>query len=135
MRKNTDLTYYYTQYHLNLVNDSINRIDIKNGFSILFNLGILAINQQNQNIVILILSISSALIAIAALFPQKGGGMTPPRLLFEEHWEQSDEYCKIVITKTWFEALDELNTIRDKKSQFLKLAYVLLGISLLIIML
>ncbi len=44
--------------------------------------------------------------------------MTPPSLLMEENYYDSDENCRLIITKTWIEALKELESIRDEKAKF-----------------
>ena len=53
--------------------------------------------------------------------------MTPPRILMNDYYKDSEENCRLVITKTWLEALDELESMRDTKAEFVKRAILALG--------
>lgn len=133
---NIIIIYDYTQYRIKLTNDSINALNTKlsavlgfSGVSIFF-----SINLPNQpfltnsidlvcySCLLLKVSVSVALaiaicIAIQGFRPKAVGGMTPPRILMNEYYHDSEENCRLVITKTWLEALDEFEAMRDIKSK------------------
>lgn len=58
--------------------------------------------------------------------PKASGGMTPPQILMDEYYKDSDENCRLVITKTWIEALQELENLRDKKAEITNKAIIML---------
>jgi len=60
-------------------------------------------------------------------YPKAGGGMTPPRLLMSENYYNSEEDCRLVITKTWLDTLDEFESMRDTKAEYVKKAIFALG--------
>lgn len=146
---NIKLIYSYTEYRLKLANDSISALNTKLGSAIAFSgasIGF-SINLPNKAFLLapgdqyicyscLILKMSVCIVLILAIFtsvigfiPQSGGGMTPPGLLMEENYYDSDENCRLIITKTWIEALEELELIRDNKSKLVKIAVLLLGLA------
>jgi len=53
--------------------------------------------------------------------------MTPPHILMDEYYYDSEENCRLVIAKTWLETLDELESMRDTKARFVKKAIFALG--------
>ena len=55
-------------------------------------------------------------------YPQAGGGMTPPRLLMNENYYDSEEEYRLVITKTWLDTLDEVESMRNTKAEYVKKA-------------
>lgn len=58
--------------------------------------------------------------------------MTPPQILMDEYYGDSDERCRLVITKTWIEALQELENSRYEKAEFTKKAIIMLSIAALL---
>lgn len=144
---NIALIYNYTEYRIKLVNDSLNALNTKLGSILAFS-GVaigFSINLPNEPFLLssaeqyvcyscLILKIlvclalgSAIFISTIGFYPQAGGGMTPPNILMEEYYEDSDESCRLVIVKTWLEALEELETMRDSKSEYVKKAVFALG--------
>lgn len=143
---NIKLIYSYTEYRLKLVNDSLNALNTKLGSIIAFsgaaigfsinlpNKGFGIITEQFTCYSCLILKILVCLclviaicISMAGFYPKAGAGMTPPRLLMDNNYYGSEEECRLVITKTWLETLDELEHMRDIKAEYLKKAIFALG--------
>jgi len=56
-------------------------------------------------------------LSVLGFRPRAAGGMTPPDLLMRENYYDSDEDCRLIITKTWIEALKELEILRDEKAK------------------
>ncbi len=144
---NIKLIYSYTEYRLKLANDSISALNTKLGSVIAFSgasIGF-SINLPNKafllapgeqyicySCLILKMIVCTTLIlaictSVIGFIPQAGGAMTPPNLLMKENYFDSDENCRLIITKTWIEALEELELIRDNKSKLVKIAVLLLG--------
>lgn len=144
---NIKLIYSYTEYRLKLTNDSISALNTKQGQIIGFSAASIAfsINLPNRafladatehyicysclilKILVCLFLIIAVVISVLGFSPQAGGGMTPPRLLMEENYYDSDEDCRLIITKTWIEALEELELIRDNKAGLVKWAILALG--------
>ncbi|MGD1806894.1 hypothetical protein ACP6PL_15840 [Dapis sp. BLCC M126] len=72
------------------------------------------------------------LICVQGFLPKASGGMTPPQILMDEYYGDSDERCRLVITKTWIEALQELENSRYEKAEFTKKAIIMLSIAALL---
>ncbi len=144
---NIQLIYSYTEYRLKLANDSINALNTKLGSIIAFS-GVsigLSINLPNKaftinssaqyicyscfiiKIIVCIFLIAAIVISLSGFSPKEGGGMTPPSLLMNENYYDSDEHCRLIITKTWIEALEELELLRDNKAKQVKMAILALG--------
>ena len=144
---NIQLIYSYTEYRLKLANESINALNTKIGSIIAFS-GVsigLTINLPNKafitnfsaqyicyscliiKIVVCIFVIAAIVISLSGFTPKEGGGMTPPSLLMKENYYDSDEDCRLIITKTWIEALEELESLRDKKAKQVKMGILALG--------
>ena len=139
---NIKLIYEYTEYRLKLVNDSINALNTKLSAILGFSATsiVFSINLPNQafitnpaenslcycclllKIIVCVLLVATIYIGINGFRPKAGGGMTPPSLLLEENYYDSDEDCRLIITKTWIEALKELESIRDEKAKFVEKA-------------
>lgn len=145
-RSNIKLIYTYTEYRLKLANDSLNALNTKLGSIIAFSGAAIgfSINLPNRQFSIvteqltcyscLILKIFVCLclamaicISMIGFYPQAGGGMTPPNILMDEYYYDSEENCQLVITKTWLESLKELELMRDTKAEFVKKAIFALG--------
>jgi hypothetical protein len=143
---NLRLIYSYTEYRLKLANDSLNALNTKLGSIIAFsgaaigfsinlpNKGFSVVTAQLTCYSCLILKILVCLclvvaicISMAGFYPKAGAGMTPPRILMDEYYDDSEENCRLVITKTWLETLDELELMRDTKAEYLKKAIFALG--------
>lgn len=60
-------------------------------------------------------------------YPQSGGAMTPPNILMDEYYKDTEENCRLVITKTWLDTLQEVESMRDAKAEYLKKAIFALG--------
>ena len=144
---NIKLIYNYTEYQLKLANDSINSLNTKLGSIIAFSgasIG-LSINLPNKaflenateqyvcysclilKILVCILLIVAVSTSVIGFIPQAGGGMTPSNLLMDENYYDSDEDCRLIITKTWIEALAELKSLRDNKANLVKIAILAIG--------
>ena len=144
---NIKLIYSYTEYRLKLANDSISALNTKlgsiiafSGASIGFSINLpnkaFIVNSTDQYIcysclslkilvcLLLVLAVSTS---VLGFIPQAGGGMTPPSLLMQENYGDSDENCRLIITKTWIEALEELELLRDDKAELVKRAIFALG--------
>jgi hypothetical protein len=78
-------------------------------------------------IAVCICLITAILRSVGGFKPKSTGGMTPPNLLMKEHYYDSEENCKLVIVKTWIEALDELETVRDNKAKVVDKAIIAIG--------
>jgi hypothetical protein len=144
---NIQLIYDYTEYRLKLANDSLNALNTKLGSIIAFS-GVsigLSINLPSKaftinsgaqyicyscfiiKIIVCIFLIAAIVISLSGFTPIEGGGMTPPSLLMNENYYDSDEDCRLIITKTWIEALKELETLRDSKANQVKMSILALG--------
>ena len=147
MDTNIQLIYNYTEYRLKLANDSINALNTKLGSIIAFSgasIG-LSINLPNRafiislsdhyicyscfilKIFVCIFLIVAIVVSLSGFTPKEGGGMTPPSLLMNENYYDSDENCRLIITKTWIEALEEVESLRDNKANQVKIAILALG--------
>jgi hypothetical protein len=145
-QSNIKLIYSYTEYRLKLANDSLNALNTKLGSIIAFS-GVaigFSINLPNKQfgiatepficysclilkILVCLCLVMAICISMAGFYPKAGGGMTPPRILMNEYFYDSGENCRLVITKTWLETLDELESMRDTKAEYLKKAIFALG--------
>jgi len=144
---NIKLIYSYTEYRIKLVNDSITALNTKLGSMIALSgasIGF-SINLPYQafidaciypdtcysclllKILVCVCLVIAIYISVRGFYPQAGGGMTPPQLLMDEYYGDTDENCRLVITKTWIEALAELESMRDAKSEFVKKSLIVLG--------
>jgi hypothetical protein len=56
-------------------------------------------------------------LSVLGFRPLAAGGMTPPDLLMKENYYDSDEGCRLIITKTWIEALKEFELLRAQKAK------------------
>ena len=133
---NIELIYNYTEYRIRLTNQNLNRLDIKLGiifvtsFLSLFNLPEL---QNNFKVVICIFLIITIGLSYLGLHSKATGGMTPPGLLMKENYYDTDEDCRLIIVKTWIEALKELELLRDEKAGIAKWSSRILCFTILII--
>lgn len=134
---NISLIYSYTEYRLKLTNDSINALNTKLSSILAFSATsiIFSINLPNQafivipghqyicycclwlKIVVCVFLALTIYLSVLGFRPKGAGGMTPPDLLMEENYYDSDEDCRLIITKTWIEALKELEFLRDQKAK------------------
>jgi hypothetical protein len=141
--------YAYTEYRLKLANDSITALNTKLGSVIAFSGAAISfsINLPNQAFIpdpahpeiicysclILKMTVCASLIVaiylgIKGFMPQAFGAMTPPKLLMKENYrDTADDECQLVILKTWLEALDEFEMIRDEKAKTTNKAIQILG--------
>ncbi len=71
-------------------------------------------------------------ICVQGFLPKASGGMTPPKILMNEYYYDSDENCRLVITKTWIEALQEFENVRDEKAKITEKAIIMLSIAALL---
>jgi hypothetical protein len=145
-QSNIKLIYNYTEYRLKLANDSLNSLNAKLGSIIAFSGAAIgfSINLPNQGfgstteqlicysclilkILVCLSLIVAVCISMTGFYPQAGGGMTPPHILMDEYYYDSEENCRLVIAKTWLETLDELESMRDTKARFVKKAIFALG--------
>jgi hypothetical protein len=147
VHSNIGLIYSYTESQIKYANDSLNALNTKlasiiavSGAAINFSINLpnhAFIENQSQQIICyscLILKIVVCGLLITALCfgiigfaPQAGGGVTPPRVLVDEHEEIPEDDCRKVITYTWLETLDDLHTMRDTKAVVVKKAIFALG--------
>ena len=134
---NIDLIYNYTEYRLKLTKDSINVLNAKLGAVLAFSTIsiIFLMNLPNQAYLTspgsqyicyscLILKVLACCFLSLTIYlsaqgfrPKPGGGMTPPNLLMNENYYDSEENCRLIITKTWIEALQDLEGLRDEKAK------------------
>lgn len=141
---NIKLIYKYTQYHLKSVNCSIDilttKLNVLLGLSAVLVIPIaflllVEIKTKPQYYWLLGSEIVSCGLLIATLYscfvgfqPRALGGVTPPSLLMNENYYDSDEDIRLIIVKTWIEALKELEGLRNWKtsvvSQTIKLLFV-----------
>jgi hypothetical protein len=133
---NIELIYSYTKYHIKLVNKSISRLDIKLG--IIFVTSILSLfnlpdSPNNVKTVICVFLVITVGLSYLGLHPKAAGGMTSPGLLMKENYYDTDEDCRLIITKTWIEALKELETLRNEKADIAKWASRILCFTILLI--
>ena len=113
---NIDLIYSYTEYRITLVNNSINQLNAKLNSVLAFGVisTFLSVDLPDiyfclwLKILICLLLILTILLAVLGLRPRPAGGMTPPHLLMEENYYDTEENCRLIIVKTWIEALKEL---------------------------
>jgi len=143
---NIKLIYGYTEYRLKLANDSLNALNTKLGSIIAFSGAAIgfSINLPNKGfgvvdgqlicysclvlkILVCLCLVISICISMMGFYPKAGGGMTPPRLLMSENYYNSEEDCRLVITKTWLDTLDEFESMRDTKAEYVKKAIFALG--------
>lgn len=146
---NIQFIYNYTENRMKLVNDSINALNTKLGSIIAFSGAAIgfSINLPNKAFITTDLTESSYLcylclnlkiflcvFLVIAIFtstygfvPKAGGAMTPPSLLMEENYYDSDEDIRLIITKTWIEALAELELLRDNKAKLVTRAILAFG--------
>jgi hypothetical protein len=143
---NINLIYDYTEYRIKLTNDSINALNTKLSAVLGFSATsiIFSINLPNQAFIpnqehlyfcyscLILKTIVCVLLAITifkciqGLRPKAFGGMTPPEILMEEYYSDTEDNCRLVITKTWIEALKELEMIRDEKAKIANCAMITL---------
>lgn len=122
---NIDLIYNYTECRLALVNNSINQLNAKLNSILAFGVisTFLSVDLPNTDfclwlkILVCIFLILTILLTILGLRPKPAGGMTPPNLLMEENYYDTEENCRLIIVKTWIEALKELELLRDEKAR------------------
>lgn len=146
-RPNIELIYSYTEYRLKLTKDDLNSLNTKLGSIIAFSGAAIgfSINLPNRafieqvaepylcyscltlKILVCLCLVMSICISMFGFYPQAGGGMTPPKTLMDEYYYDTEENCRLVITKTWIEALDELEKMRDSKSEFVKYSIFAFG--------
>lgn len=144
---NINLIYSYTEYRIKMTNDSINALNTKLSAVLGFSATsiIFSINLPNQafipntrheylcysclilKIIVCVLLAVTIFKCIQGLLPKAVGGMTPPEILMNEYYYDTDENCKLVITKTWIEALKEFETLRDEKAKIANGAITTLG--------
>ncbi|MDY7006963.1 MAG: hypothetical protein SWX82_24310 [Cyanobacteriota bacterium] len=143
---NIILIYNYTEYRIKLTNDSINSLNTKlstvlgfSATSIVFSINLpnqlflSTTTQSNLCYSCLILKIGVCIflaitifICVRGFLPKAFGGMTPPQILMDEYYYESDENCRLVITKTWIEALKECENVRDEKAKITNKAIIML---------
>jgi hypothetical protein len=148
-KSNIEQIYAYTEYRLKLANDSLSALNTKLGSVIAFSGAAISfsINLPNQAFIpdpdhpeiicysclILKMTVCASLIVaiylgIKGFTPQSFGAMTPPKLLMKENYRDSvDDECQLVILKTWLEALEEFEAIRDEKAETTNKAIRVLG--------
>ncbi|MBD1904083.1 hypothetical protein H6F53_01000 [Trichocoleus sp. FACHB-832] len=139
---NISLIYSYTEYRIKLANDSINVLNTKLSSVLGFSATsiVFSINLPNQAFIpnpsysylcysCLIIKIAvcvflavTIFICVKGLIPKSLGAMTPPEILMNEYYYDTDENCKLVITKTWIEALKEFEMLRDEKAKIANIA-------------
>ena len=137
---NIKLIYSYTEYKLKLANDSLNALNTKLGSLIAFSGAAIgfSINLPNKaflpssadeyvcylclilKILVCLFLVFAISIGVTGFYPKAGGGMTPPQLLMQENYYDTDEDCRLIIVRTWIEALTELEAMRDAKAGFVK---------------
>lgn len=148
-KSNVELIYSYTEYRLKLANDSLTALNTKLGSVIAFS-GVainFSINLPNQafipdpnqpdlicytclllKMLVCSLLIIAIYLGISGFIPQSFGGMTPPNVLMQENYRDDvDDECRLVILKTWIEALDEFESMRDRKAKITNRAISVLG--------
>lgn len=74
-----------------------------------------------SDIVIGGLLIATLYFCLTGFRPCDSGGITPPSLLMNENYYDSDEYIRLIITKTSIEGLKELECSRDWKASVVSL--------------
>lgn len=134
---NINLIYSYTEYRLKLTNDSINALNTKLSAILAFSATsiIFSINLPNQaflaspdrqyicysclvlKILVCCFLALTIYLSVQGFRPKPGGGMTPPDKLMNENYYDSEENCRLIITKTWIEALQDLEKLRDEKAK------------------
>lgn len=131
---NINLIYDYTEYRIALVNNSINQLNAKINSVLAF--GVISVFLSVDlpgayfclwlKLLTLVFLLLAVFLAVWGLRPMATGGMTPPNLLMEENYYDTDEDCRLIITKTWIEALKELETLRDEKAKVVNRAIYIL---------
>lgn len=143
---NINLIYEYTEYHLKSVNRSIDilttKLNVLLGLSTALVVPIalllpIGIKTKFQCYWLLSLEIMSCGLLIATLYfcitgfqPRSLGGVTPPSLLMNENYYDSDEDIRLIITKTRIEALKELEDLRDWKASVVNQIVILLFVTI-----
>jgi hypothetical protein len=126
---NIALIYDYTQKHIESINKSIDILNTKISFFLLLYVLILISNTQFNYLDCFLLTGIS--ISIYTLLPKATGGVTPPEILMNEYYYESEENCRLVIVKTWLETIIELELIRDRKAKQLYLVGTFLLLSII----
>lgn len=143
---NIKLIYSYTEYRLKLASDSLNALNTKLGSVIAFSgaaigfsinlptkqFGVIAeqvvcYSCLTLKILVCLCLVIAICMSMAGFYPQAGGGMALPRFLMDEYYGESEEDCRLVITKTWLDTLDDFELMRDKKAEYVKKAIFALG--------
>lgn len=133
---NIDTIYDYTQYQIDSINQSVATLNNKISvvliiaFFLLFSFVAPVIFYKSWAYIILffinIILVSAAIVqSFWCLWPSGAGSVILPKILIEEYYYASSEDCKLVIVKTWVEALQELVAWRNEKANKLKLAICL----------
>jgi hypothetical protein len=143
---NINLIYSYTEYRIKLVNDSINALNTKLGSIIAFSGAAIgfSINLPNKQfsitaepficyscltlkILVCLCLVVAVCISMSGFYPRAGGRMALTQFLMDEYYYDSEEHCRLVITRTWLDTLDELESMTDTKAEYVKKAIFALG--------
>ena len=121
---NVHFIYDYTKQHFGMVNNSLDILTVKINFVLGLTAGLIGLSSittykqivagtlhrywMSFEIVGSILCVASLCLCFVGLQPKAAGSITPPKLLMDEHYYDSDENCHLIVTKTLIEALSEL---------------------------
>ncbi|MBD2066176.1 hypothetical protein H6F93_01305 [Leptolyngbya sp. FACHB-671] len=136
-QNNIDVIQQYTESAYKTVNDSINALDTKlttvigfSGLLIRFTSDLGAGNQWLviAKISICLLLIASVLCSVVGLLPGQTGAIVTPRELREDFYYKKDEECKRYITDNFINAIEQMDSFRDRKRRWLIRAILFLAV-------
>ncbi len=132
---NTNLIYEYTESLLNRINDSLERLNSKlatvigfSGVILRFTLDLPGLNSLEDMpcYICLILKVLATLagaiaviLSIIAFRTKQAGTVVSSRELHREWLDRKQEECRLRISRTWRNAIEELETVREKKARLL----------------
>lgn len=132
---NVHFIYDYTKQHFEMVNNSLDILTTKNIFVLGLTAGLIGLSAitTSKQIVVdtlyrywmsfeIILCVAALYLCFVGLQPKAAGNITPPKLLMDKHYYESDENCHLIVTKTLIEAISELEQLRNWKAKIVKRA-------------
>ena len=130
---NTNLVYEYTESLFKAINDSLDRLDSKiatvialSGLILRFTLDLPGLNSLEEMpcyscLILKVLATLAAAIAVAISIigfrTRNRGTVVSSRELHREWLNESEERCRLRISRTWRNAIEELEELRNKKAR------------------
>lgn len=136
---NAKLIYKYTKDNVKAISLSVDRVTQKLELILAFDIILVFfIINSYQKLPLWGVTMSGALTllsvlqACSGLYPQESGVIVLPSELLEKCLYLSDIDYRRVILDLWEQTLEDLDTLRSKRSKFLKFSFVFLQLSLFV---